>query len=86
MLQVEKRHDSEDLVRSGLSASRIASNGEWNARCGLNARSDAVKILVLLAGVGNRDRLPNFGDIAWSQPGGKSLPALECRVEGLKQE
>jgi hypothetical protein len=26
----------------------------------------------------------NFGDAPWSPPGGKSLPSLECRVEGLK--
>ena len=27
----------------------------------------------------------NFGDAPWSPPGGKSLPSLECRVEGLKR-
>jgi Glycosyl hydrolases related to GH101 family, GH129/Carbohydrate binding domain/Family of unknown function (DUF5696) len=27
----------------------------------------------------------NFGDTPWSPPGGKSLPSMECRVEGLKR-
>ena len=27
----------------------------------------------------------NFGDAPWSSPGGKSLPSLQCRIEGLKQ-
>ena len=28
----------------------------------------------------------NFGDAAWSLPGGKRLASLECRVEGLPQQ
>ena len=27
----------------------------------------------------------SFGDAAWSPPGSKTLPSLECRVEGLKR-
>jgi len=27
----------------------------------------------------------NFGDTPWSPPGGKSLPSLECRIEGTKR-